>query len=54
MIGKDAISQFIEDLVRPHAIKDQLDLAYQLMAQDKEREAEAWEWSEALIGDCEK
>ena len=51
VVGKGAISQFIEDLVRPHVIKDDLDAAYKQMAADQERESEALEWSEALIGD---
>ena len=51
VIGKGAISQFIEDLVRPYVIKDNLDTAYKEMAEDEERELEALEWSEALIGD---
>ena len=54
VVGKGAISQFIEDLVRPHVIKDELDAAYKLMAQDEERETEALAWTEALIGDTEK
>jgi predicted CopG family antitoxin len=54
VVGKGAISQFIEDLVRPHVIKDELDAAYKLMAEDKERETEALVWVEALIGDIEK
>lgn len=53
VIGKGSISQFIEDLVRPHVIKDELDAAYKLMAEDRARESEALEWSEALIGDVE-
>lgn len=54
VVGKGSISQFIEDLVRPHVIKDELDAAYKLMAEDRARETEALEWSEALIGDCER
>jgi predicted CopG family antitoxin len=50
VVGKGAISQFIEDLVRPHVVKDELDAAYKLMAADKERETEALVWVEALIG----
>lgn len=53
VIGKGSISQFIEDLVRPYVLKDELDAAYTLMAEDKVRESEAIEWSEALIGDVE-
>jgi predicted CopG family antitoxin len=54
VVGKGAISQFIEDLVRPHVVKDELDAAYKLMAEDEERETEALVWVEALIGDIEK
>ena len=50
-IGRDHISQFIETLVRPHVVGKELDLAYLQMAQDKVREAEALEWSEAMLGD---
>lgn len=53
VIGKGSISQFIENLVRPHVIKDELDAAYKLMAEERARESEALEWSEALIGDVE-
>ncbi len=49
IVGKDAMSQFVENLVRPHVIKEDLDIAYQQMAADQEREVEALEWSEALI-----
>jgi predicted CopG family antitoxin len=51
VIGRRHISQFIEDLVRPHVISPDLDAAYQAMAADEAREAEALAWSEALIGD---
>ena len=50
-IGAGRISHFIEDLVRPHVIDEELELAYAQMAQDEEREAEALEWSEATYGD---
>lgn len=53
VVGKGAISQFIEDLVRPYVMEDELDAAYKQMAEDREREAEALEWCEALIGDSE-
>ncbi|WP_204151941.1 addiction module antitoxin [Leptolyngbya sp. CCY15150] len=53
VVGKGGISQFIEDLLRPYVIKDELDAAYKLMAEDQERETEALAWSEALIGDSE-
>ena len=51
VVGKGAISQFIEDLVRPYVINDDLDTAYKQMAEDEERELEALEWAEAFIGD---
>jgi hypothetical protein len=33
--------------------QDELDAAYKLMAEDKERESAALAWAEALIGDSE-
>lgn len=51
VIGPRRISQFIEDLVRPHVLDDDLEAAYCQMAEDEAREAEALEWAEALIGD---
>ena len=51
VVGRRRISRFIEDLVRPHVVCQDLDAAYQQMAQDEEREAEALEWAEATVGD---
>ncbi len=51
VVGKGDISQFIEDIVRPYVIKNELDAAYKQMAADEEREGEALEWAEALVGD---
>jgi predicted CopG family antitoxin len=51
VIGRRRISQFIEDLVRPHVIGADLEAGYQAMAADEAREAEALEWVEATIGD---
>ncbi len=51
VIGRRNISQFIESLVRPHVISAELEAAYQQMAEDEDREAEALEWAEATIGD---
>ncbi|WP_299489163.1 hypothetical protein [Acaryochloris sp. IP29b_bin.137] len=45
------ISQFSKDFVRLHVIKDELDTAYKLMAEDRKRELKALSWSEAVIGD---
>ena len=51
VIGQRRISRFIEDLVRPYVLTPEIEAAYQQMAQDEVREAEALEWSEATIGD---
>ena len=51
VVGRRRISQFIEGLVRPHVIGKDLELAYQEMAREESREAEALEWSEATVGD---
>jgi len=50
-VGKRQISQFIEDLVRPHILDAQLEDGYRDMAADSEREAEALEWCNALARD---
>jgi predicted CopG family antitoxin len=50
-IGKRRMSQFIEDLVRPHVLDSALDDGYRAMAADKEREKAASEWCNALAGD---
>ncbi|MCC7354690.1 MAG: addiction module antitoxin [Anaerolineae bacterium] len=51
VIGPRRISQFIEDLVRPHVLARDLDAAYKEMAQDEAREAEALTWAETTVGD---
>jgi hypothetical protein len=51
MVGKRRMSQFIEDLVRPHVLGASLDAGYQAMAADQGREAEAVAWCNALAGD---
>ena len=51
VIGRRKISQFIESLVRPHVIQDELMAAYREMATDEVREAEAEEWTEATLMD---
>ena len=50
-VGKRRMSQFIEDLVRPHVLDTSLDDGYQAMAADAVREAEAQEWCDALARD---
>jgi hypothetical protein len=51
VIGRRRISRFIESLVRPHVIPEDLEAAYKQMAQDEAREAEALEWAEATLRD---
>jgi len=51
VIGPRKISRFIQDLVRPHVVKHELESAYAAMAKDAGREKEALEWTEATFGD---
>ncbi len=52
VIGRGNISQFLEGLARPHVLTaDSLDAGYQAMAADQAREADAQEWTDALIKD---
>lgn len=51
VIGRRKISQFLEDLARPHVVGESLEDAYAEMAADEAREGEALAWSEALIAD---
>lgn len=48
-IGRGRISQFIEDLVRPHVCETDLDEGYRAMASDRGREEEAREWLEGTL-----
>jgi predicted CopG family antitoxin len=50
-IGEGKISQFIESLVKPHVLHQDLEFAYREMALDEEREHEALAWSEGVMGD---
>ena len=45
------MSQFIEDLLRPHVLTPSLDEGYRAMAADTARETQAREWCNALAGD---
>jgi predicted CopG family antitoxin len=49
-VGKRRMSQFIEDLVRPHVLGASRDDGYRAMAEDEAREAEAQEWCSGLAG----
>ncbi len=48
-IGPRKISAFVEELVRPHVVRPNLEAAYARMAKDKKREEEALEWAEATF-----
>lgn len=48
-IGPRRISKFVEELVRPHVVRPNLESAYAQMANDKKREDEALEWAEATF-----
>ncbi len=50
-VGKRRMSQFIEDLLRPHVLDTSLDDGYRAMAADQAREADAMEWSNGLAND---
>jgi predicted CopG family antitoxin len=51
VVGRRNISRFLNDLARPHVVREGLEEGYQAMAADEQREAEATQWSEGLIGD---
>ncbi len=51
-VGRRRISEFLEDLARPHVTDEGLEAAYRRMATDGERESEALEWAESLVGDA--
>ncbi|MDP1759650.1 MAG: hypothetical protein Q8K77_07630 [Thermodesulfovibrionales bacterium] len=50
-IGPRKISKFVEELVRPHVVRPNLEAAYAQMAKDKKREDKALEWAEATLKD---
>lgn len=52
VVGRRKISQFLEDLARPHVVNEDLLAGYRAMAADTARESEALEWSDSLIGDA--
>jgi hypothetical protein len=51
VIGRRRISRFLNDLARPHVVGQDLSAGYAAMAADEAREAEATEWTEALLAD---
>jgi predicted CopG family antitoxin len=52
-IGPRKISRFIQEVVRPHVVRPNLDAAYAEMAMDKKREKEALEWAEITFKDMD-
>lgn len=51
IIGPRKISKFVQELVRPHVVRPNLEAAYAEMARDAEREEEAMDWAEATFKD---
>ncbi|MBW1715421.1 MAG: addiction module antitoxin [Deltaproteobacteria bacterium] len=51
VIGPRKISRFIQELVRPHVVKNGMYAAYEEMAADQIRESEALDWAEGTLGD---
>jgi predicted CopG family antitoxin len=50
-IGPRKISKFVQELVRPHVVRPNLESGYAEMAKDKKREKEAIEWAETTFKD---
>jgi predicted CopG family antitoxin len=50
-IGPRKISRFVQELVRPHVVRPNLESAYAEMARDKKREKEALEWAAMTFKD---
>ncbi|MBC7214129.1 MAG: addiction module antitoxin [Burkholderiaceae bacterium] len=51
LVGPRKMSQFIENLLRPHVVDKSLDEGYRAMAADEHREIEAAQWCNALAQD---
>ncbi|MCA9439146.1 MAG: hypothetical protein KC978_25405 [Candidatus Omnitrophica bacterium] len=49
IVGPRKISKFVEDLVRPHVVRPNLEEAYAEMAKDAKREKEALKWAEGTF-----
>lgn len=52
VVGRGKVSQFLEALARPHVLDTAMDEGYRAMNNDHQREAEATEWINGLIGDA--
>lgn len=53
VIGPRKISRFVENLVRPHVVRPDLESGYAEMARDEKREEEAMVWAENTFRDSE-
>ena len=53
VVGRGRISRFLEDLARPHVVRQKLEAAYREMAADESRESEALEWAESTLSDVQ-
>ncbi|MCX5851304.1 MAG: addiction module antitoxin [Deltaproteobacteria bacterium] len=53
IIGPRKISRFVQEIVRPHVVRPNLESAYAEMAKDKSREEEAAEWAEITFKDVD-
>jgi len=51
VVGPRKISRFVEELVRPHVLRQDLYEGYRAMGADCLRESEALEWAESTCGD---
>ena len=51
IIGPRKISKFVQEAVRPHVVRPNLEAAYSEMAKDRRREKEAAEWAEITFKD---
>ncbi len=51
VVGRRRISRFLSDLARPHVTGHGLAEGYRAMAADEDREREATEWVEGVVGD---
>ena len=51
-VGQGDVSLYIEDLLRAHVHHTDLDLGYEAMASDTDRETQAKEWLSGLAADA--
>ncbi|MBI3096914.1 MAG: addiction module antitoxin [Planctomycetes bacterium] len=51
VVGRRKIARFLQDLARPHVVRNNLEAGYRAMAEDRNRESEALVWAEGLLGE---